>query len=365
VVTLLDKRRSYGGPVTVAINLAEEQVRQGDEVTLLSMSRRSENGRLIHSANGVKHVQFPTHNTPFFGGFSLMYSFSSAFWLLKNLNSFDIVHFHFSRDIFQVMSAAIARIRNAEYVIQPHGMLTNPEASSKPFQSLFDCLLVKPAMRKANKVLALQNRELQDLTHEYNLTNATILPNGVSFEFGPAIGAEGNITITFASRLHIQKNPFLFLETSKIMLGHGFRGTFLIAGPDGGLAQQVKDFVENVNSPSLRYLGALSHEQAGQLLRESNVLVLPSRKETFPMIVLEALAVGTPVALSSDCQIANIVIGNELGEVFEPNCESLENAINKLLHRNLSRTQIVQSAREIFDISEVVRKLGVLYGDSR
>jgi hypothetical protein len=38
VVTYLDKKRSYGGPLTVALGLAAEQASQGDQVHIVALT---------------------------------------------------------------------------------------------------------------------------------------------------------------------------------------------------------------------------------------------------------------------------------------------------------------------------------------
>ncbi|NBX70905.1 MAG: glycosyltransferase, partial [Actinobacteria bacterium] len=68
---------------------------------------------------------------------------------------------------------------------------------------------------------------------------------------------------------------------------------FEIYGPDGGELELVRRELEIRNlSENVYYKGALQAEDVQKLLREIDLLVLPSRDDNFPMVILEALAVG-------------------------------------------------------------------------
>ena len=55
---------------------------------------------------------------------------------------------------------------------------------------------------------------------------------------------------------------------------------------------------------NLEYKGSLQAHDVQRMLAEIDVLVLPSKDEPFPMVVLEALAVGTQVLVMPSCGFA-------------------------------------------------------------
>lgn len=67
-------------------------------------------------------------------------------------------------------------------------------------------------------------------------------------------------------------------------------GTKLVAGQGPALATLKQRFPEAV------FLGVLDRPQLAQLYSEADVFVFPSRTDTFGLVMLEALACGTPVA---------------------------------------------------------------------
>ena len=361
VVTFIDQDRSYGGPVTVAMNLAEEQVRQGHQVTIFSLAPTSSDRKAGFSSNGVDFVLFRARHLPFLGAFSSMVSIPSFYWLLSHAKSFDVAHLHFSRDLFQGLSARVLGFLKLPVFLQTHGMITNSETKEKRIQNFYDTTFVKPVLQQARQVFALQKVELTEIKAKFGIAHVRLLPNGVQMASHEPSKTTESTLVAFVSRLHPRKNPILFLQCAKRMIESGFTGRFVIAGPDGGLGDQVSQFVSNFNHPHLEYLGPLSHSDTLSLLKRISVLVLPSRNEPFPMIVLEALSVGTPVAISRSCQIADLVVHGGLGVVFDESAEGVEAGIHEVLARNVSRTSILQSATQIFGISKVVSELLKIY----
>lgn len=81
-----------------------------------------------------------------------------------------------------------------------------------------------------------------------------------------------------------------------------------------------------------------------ELYNLADVFVLPSRSEAFPLVFIEALAVGTPIVGYED-SVAEIeeIIGLKIGERYNPVFETvkeLENKIFKALSKNINRENI-------------------------
>ena len=356
VVTFFDSSRSYGGPLSVALNLAKEQINQGHSVSLTALSESTfemvEDGVKIHAFQATKLL----------GGlrFSSMFSVSGINWLRLNLVKYDAIHFHFSRDIFQVASALVASWKFRDVFLQTHGMLTNSETSKRLGERIYDCVLVKPILKRANQVLALHQIEKKALLELCPTSKVVILPNGIHFGKFEATQPE-RIRVAFISRLHSQKNPLLFVFAAKKIINSVARVSFIIAGPDGGEASEVEREVRSFNSKYLQYLGPLDHETVKQTLKSTTLLVLPSVNDPYPMIILEALSNGVPVVVTTSCQIAPEIIACDLGEVADPTVEEVANAVMVRLAKLNSRYKIYDSARNLFDITQVVASLTNVY----
>lgn len=80
-------------------------------------------------------------------------------------------------------------------------------------------------------------------------------------------------------------------------------------------------FLEMV-SPQYRrdvqFLGAGEVAQVPRLFAEANISVLPSRWESFGMVVLESMAAGTPVVGTREAAIPELISNNTVGTLFDP-----------------------------------------------
>jgi len=99
--------------------------------------------------------------------------------------------------------------------------------------------------------------------------------------------------VLFAGRLHPQKNPILLLRSLAAL--NEPKVHLLIAG-DGDLKDEVSSEIDRLGlSEQVTMLGPVEQSELAQLQRVSSVFVLTSAYEGLPVVVLEALACGTPV----------------------------------------------------------------------
>ncbi len=83
-------------------------------------------------------------------------------------------------------------------------------------------------------------------------------------------------------------------------------------------------------------------------LAGATALVLPSREENCPMVILEAMAAGVPVAASNVGGIPDIVENNVTGLLFDPsNAAEMRGAVEKLLRDDGPAKGMAERAREM------------------
>jgi glycosyltransferase involved in cell wall biosynthesis len=99
--------------------------------------------------------------------------------------------------------------------------------------------------------------------------------------------------ILFAGRLHPQKDPILLVRAiAALNQPH----THLLIAGDGELAAKIRIEIAQLGlSNRVTMLGAVPIQELAQLHRISSVFALSSAYEGLPLVVLEALASGTPV----------------------------------------------------------------------
>jgi glycosyltransferase involved in cell wall biosynthesis len=118
------------------------------------------------------------------------------------------------------------------------------------------------------------------------------IPHGLALEEYPLGDGSGGFFL-FIGRVHPHKAPHLAIEACR-RAGR----PIVLAGPIGGLIEQ--EYFDAVVRPSLgrevEYVGEVSGAERLQLLREAEALIAPNwRHEPFGLMVIEALASGTPI----------------------------------------------------------------------
>ncbi|MGG6293252.1 glycosyltransferase [Leptolyngbya sp. AN02str] len=103
--------------------------------------------------------------------------------------------------------------------------------------------------------------------------------------------------ILFAGRLHPQKDPLLLVRSLAAL--NDPRVHLLIAG-EGELADEIRaEGLRLQVSQHMTLLGAMNQQELADLHRLSSALVLTSIYEGLPLVVLEALACGTPIVTTN------------------------------------------------------------------
>jgi glycosyltransferase involved in cell wall biosynthesis len=110
--------------------------------------------------------------------------------------------------------------------------------------------------------------------------------------------AEETKFILFAGRLHPQKDPILLVNSFAALKQPN---THLLIAGDGELAPQINTEIARLELGNcVTMLGATNPTQLAHLYQISSAFVLSSVYEGLPLVVLEALASGTPI-VTTDC----------------------------------------------------------------
>jgi glycosyltransferase involved in cell wall biosynthesis len=165
--------------------------------------------------------------------------------------------------------------------------------------------------------------------------------------------------ILFAGRLHPQKDPVLLIRAFAAL---NQPQTHLLIAGDGELANPVRQEIEQLGlSGKVTMLGALKQQELARLHRLSSAFVLSSAFEGLPLVVLEALASGTPV-VTTKCGETPKLLNPHSGIVCEqrtPDC--IAEALRRvLLHPQDYPSEACVRTAQPFAARTVVRDI---YGD--
>jgi glycosyltransferase involved in cell wall biosynthesis len=155
-----------------------------------------------------------------------------------------------------------------------------------------------PGKLLADTILVANERTRDSLPSGLRGEVLTMFENGVDLSLWTPAGDEpvkdGPVRIVFVGRLIDCKAVDLLLEAFRDVIART-PATLHLAG-DGPMRLRWESKAKELGlDGAVRFLGWLSQEGCAELLRRSDVMVLPSLHECGGAVVLEAMAVGIPV----------------------------------------------------------------------
>jgi glycosyltransferase involved in cell wall biosynthesis len=241
---------------------------------------------------------------------------------------------------------------------------------------IYISLIEKPIMRKATALIALTQDEVVSFRRLGINTPCHIVPNGVdvrNFRLMPRsdsdlkieISAEAKV-ILFLGRLHPTKGVDVLVEAFFQIAAIHPEAWLILAGPDEhAAASQLKEQVKQKGlSERVILTGMVLDEQKADLLARADVFVLPSTGEGQSMAIMEALASGTPVVISPECNFS-VVEEMGAGKVVRREPASVARAISYYLSDPARALKASESAytfaREKLSWKSVVDTLEEIY----
>ena len=160
-----------------------------------------------------------------------------------------------------------------------------------------------------------------------------------------AVWAERKPYVVFAGRLTAEKGVVNLLRAWQAW---GAAAPELRMVGDGELRAELERMAKGL---PVRFLGQVSSEEAQAQIANAQMLVLPSECfEGFPMVVREAFAFGTPVAVSDLGPLPSIVEHGKGGIVFQPaNPQSLLQEVRSAWKTPGLLARLGQGARAEFE----------------
>lgn len=192
------------------------------------------------------------------------------------------------------------------------------------------------ASRDVDQVIAISDHAYEQLTTSYRQDEADVemIPHGVDTDWfyprdepHPAV-AEEKTTLLYVGRLGARKGLDLALRALAEVDDEGVE--FLIAGT-GRHEETLRELARELGiADRVWFLGYVPDQDLPVLYSSADVFVLPSRYEGFGLVLLEAMACGTPVIGADAGGIPTAIGDNDTGLIVQRDVDALAEALRSL-----------------------------------
>jgi len=241
--------------------------------------------------------------------------------VLKKEN-FDIIHLH--EPLMPMLCTTVLRMSQTKTVGTFHAFGGRPAYNfAKPltiwwlkkwFRKLDGKIAVsEPAMEFANK----------HLPGDYN-----IIPNGIDLEhFSPDVPpidefCDGKLNIVFVGRLEKRKGVNYLLKAYQRVKEEIPNSRLLIVGPGTRLRHKYEKLVRRNGLKDVVFTGHVSYDELPRYYKTADIFCAPATgRESFGIILLEAMAIGKPVVASNIDGYARLITHGVEGLLVPPKDE--------------------------------------------
>lgn len=204
--------------------------------------------------------------------------------------------------------------------------------------------------------LLVPSRPMYDVLRDYGINNTThILPTGLTldaFDKGDGIHFRQQHQIThdrpcvaFVGRIAHEKNISFLLEVFKHIRHEIPDALFLIAGEGPALPSLKKQSQLYGIEAAIKFVGYLNRQGDLQsCYKAADVFVFASRTETQGLVLLEAMACGTPVVSTAIMGTKDVMRHGDGGLIAEENVEHFSEQVLSLLNNHEYRHKMKDKA---------------------
>ena len=210
-------------------------------------------------------------------------------------------------------------------------------------KGILGVLIERMVSRLSNSVIAISENTKQGLLTLGASRDIKVALSGIDFEEIDSAGpTDDKSDIIFAGRLIKDKNVDLLIKSTGLIKKAISNIKCLIIG-DGPERNSLEGLVSDLNlAQNVSFLGSLDTSQdVFSCLKASKVFVLPSTREGFGIVSLEANACGLPVVTVRHPQNAatDLVVDDKNGFLCEPDEEDMAKKIMMALERTQDMSQ--------------------------
>jgi len=195
-------------------------------------------------------------------------------------------------------------------------LIIHEHGSGLEYSDINPCLM--PYLEKQTDIFLVASEFMKKRLLEKGIfkDKITVIPNGIVIK--PETGMlNKEKLILFCGSLEKHKDPLSFIKSIPLVINKYPEYKFVLVG-SGNMKHELQRYVaENGLDYHVEFTGPLEHEVAIEYFKRAKIFVLPSLREPFGIVILEALINYTP------CIVSNIggmpeIIRNTAGKIVPP-----------------------------------------------
>lgn len=256
---------------------------------------------------------------------------------------FDIIHAH----DWLTFEAGIAakEVSGKPLIVQLHSTEYDRCGGQNLNQAVYD--IEKRGMDMADKIVGVSNLTKRIIEEHYAQPSSKVFAvhNRINAdEYSEPMNdrifqlkMDGKKIVLYAGRITLQKGPEYFLNAAKKVLEFDQNVLFVMAG-SGDMEYQMMNTAAGLGiSDKVLFTGFLRGEELTSIYKLADVFVMPSVSEPFGIAALESIIHGTPVIISKQSGVSEIV-QNALKVDFWDTDEMANKILSVISHNALKKT---------------------------
>ena len=222
----------------------------------------------------------------------------------------------------------------------------------------------------ADRVIAVSQYTAQMIMSRYRIDTAKIriVHNAFTVSEDTALAKKRIFkgpTVLFLGRITLQKGPDYFLEVADRVLKVHPQARFIMAGTGDMARKLLRSSASKRLQNKFLFTGFLNRDQVEEILRASDIYVLPSVSEPFGISPLEAMAFGITSIISKQSGVAEVV--NNAFKIDYWDVNLMADTINHLIeHPEVCAKVGIEGMREVTRIhwNEAAEKIREIYSNA-
>lgn len=298
---------------------------------------------------------------------------SIIIYVIKSIKQdFDIAHIHMSYkgSFFRKwMVVKISKIFNKKVILHLHGSEFEVfyNSSSKMIKNM-----IKGIFEDSDKVIVLGEKWKNVIKSISGNAKIEVFNNAVEIPKENVNWCDTKINVLFLGVLIKRKGVYDLIESIKILKDTGIiksKNLNFIIGGSGPEEEEIQYLINKYNlNPYIEMKGWVSGDLKEELIKKSQLFILPSYNEGLPMAILETMSYGMPVITTNVGSISEVVKNNYTGFLIEPgDIKNMAELITKIIDNKFTWEKISKNCKnEIynrFNEKKYFEEIEILYNN--